>query len=78
MKKVLARFFLVWYIEKAGRQKGGKNMITIELSISEALNIMRALAFAGRKAKREDDQDALFAIYDRIDAELKKGADDDK
>lgn len=53
-------------------------MIKLELSISEALNVMRALAFAGRKAKREDDQDALFALYDRIDAELKKGAEDDK
>lgn len=55
-----------------------KYMIKLELSISEALNVMRALAFAGRKAKREDDQDALFALYDRIDAELKKGAEDDK
>lgn len=51
--------------------------MTIELDLKDAINIMHALAFASRSAKREDDQDALYALYDRFDG-LIKGTDRQK
>lgn len=52
-------------------------MINMELSLMDALNIMRALAYAlayaSRHAKREDDHDEFTALYDRFDQALKKG-----
>jgi len=48
-------------------------MINMELSLMDALNIMRALAYASRAAKREDDHDEFTALYDRFDQALKKG-----
>lgn len=37
---------------------------------SEAITLLHALALAGRAAKREEDQDQYFELYDRINTEL--------
>ena len=54
--------------------------ICLWLSIPETLQTLRALAMAGRLAKREEDQDELFRIYDTVKQALKMqgGTDNDK
>lgn len=50
-------------------------MIKIELSISETISVLQALAFAGHYAKK-DRGDEFFDLYDKIDKILKEGKDD--
>lgn len=59
-------------IGRTGRRRTSQ-MINMELSLMDALNIMRALAYASKHAKREDDHDEFTALYDRFDQALKKG-----
>lgn len=47
--------------------------MTIEITRSEAIDIMHAIAFASKYAKREEDHDALCRLYERFDKEIKEG-----
>lgn len=47
----------------------------IEIKRSEAIDIMRAIAFACKYAKREEDHDALYKLYERFDKEIKEDKD---
>lgn len=44
----------------------------LELTISEALTLLQALAFAGHYAQKERGKE-FFDLYDKIDEQLKKG-----
>lgn len=46
----------------------------LELTTSEALTLLQALAFAGHYSKSQRG-DEFFDLYDRIDEHLKKGGD---
>lgn len=48
----------------------------IELKQSEAIDIMHAIAFACKYAKREEDHDALCRLYERFDREIKEDTEE--
>lgn len=50
----------------------------IEIKRSEAIDIMHAIAFACKHAKREEDHDALCRIYDRFDKEIKEDTEENE
>lgn len=51
--------------------------IKLELSRHDTINLIHALAIAYRSARREETQAELGELYDRIQAELMKGEDDE-
>ena len=48
----------------------------IEIKRSEAIDIMRAIAFACKYAKREEDHDELYRLYERFDKEIKQDTEE--
>ena len=50
-------------------------MIKLELTLTEALTILQALAFAGHYSKSQRG-DEFFDLYDKIDQIVKEGKDD--
>lgn len=46
--------------------------MNLELTTTEALTLLQALAFAGHYSKRQRG-DEFFDLYDKIDEQLKKG-----
>lgn len=47
----------------------------LELTTTEALTLLQALAFAGHYSKSQRG-DEFFDLYDRIDEQLKKGEEE--
>lgn len=50
----------------------------IEIKRSEAIDIMRAIAFACKYAKREEDHDELYRLYERFDREIKEDTEENE
>ena len=50
-------------------------MIKLELTLTESLTILQALAFAGHYSKSQRG-DEFFDLYDKIDLIVKEGKDD--
>lgn len=48
----------------------------LELTTTEALTLLQALAFAGHYAQRERGKE-FFELYDRIDEQLKKEGEEE-
>lgn len=51
-------------------------MIKLELTMTETLTILQALAFSGHYVKEGKRGDIFFDLYDKIDKTLKEGEDD--
>ena len=53
----------------------GDIKMNLELTTSEALTLLQALAFAGHYSKSQRG-DEFFSLYDKIDEQLKKGEEE--
>lgn len=66
---------LYWNSRELEYEHEGDIKMKLELTTSEALTLLQALAFAGHYAQKERGKE-FFALYDRIDEELKKDGEE--
>lgn len=62
---------LYWNSRELEYEHEGDIKMTLELTTSEALTLLQALAFAGHYSKSQRG-DEFFDLYDKIDEQLKK------
>lgn len=63
---------LYWNSRELEIEHEGDIKMKLELTTTEALTLLQALAFAGHYSKSQRG-DEFFDLYDKIDEQLKKG-----
>lgn len=63
---------IYWNSRELEYEHEGDIKMKLELTTTEALTLLQALAFAGHYSKSQRG-DEFFDLYDKIDEQLKKG-----
>ena len=66
---------IYWNSRELESEHEGDIKMKLELTTTEALTLLQALAFAGHYSKSQRG-DEFFDLYDRIDEQLKKGEEE--